>query len=175
MIDLNLDNQLSDLLKDLIRLEETLQNKVVRSGLVATAKPIKKDMKSLAPKRSGVLAASVNHKQLTKAQKQRVDIAASDTAIIVGPNKKANGTDVTWRANFIEEGVRPHDINRHYTRKLGRSLKMKIGGRVITGDVKHPGLKANPFMKKSIKQNESNIPNLFYKGMAKTLDRIRAQ
>lgn len=168
-------DDIDNILKSLDTLEEKLQKKTIRSSLVYVAKPIKKDMKTLAPKKSGLLAASINHKQLTKTKKQRVGISDSDAAIIVGPNKKINGSDVAWRANFIEEGVRSHEINSKVTKKLGRSLKLKIGNRVLSGDVVHPGLKANPFMEKSIRQNESNIEERFYQGMAKSLDRIRTQ
>lgn len=169
MIDLNLDNQLNDLLKDLTRLEETLQNKVVRSGLVALSKPIKKDMAANAPKNQGYLAQSINHKSLNKRQKSRMNIVDSDVAILVGPNKKVNGFSQARKANLVEGGVKAHTIE-------SKSKVLAIGANgFAAGKIKHPGIKADPFMENALKSNEINISSLFYKGMAKTLDKIRAQ
>jgi len=175
MITLKIETELSSLLNNLNKFEDVLKNKVVRSGLVASSKPIKKSMQSNAPKNRGDLAKSINHKSLNKRQKARLSISHYETAIVIGPNKKINGTSVAWRANFIENGVKAHSIKSKINKKLGRKLKLKVGNRVIEGDIKHPGIKSNPFMEKSINQNESNMPNLFYKGMARSLGRIRKQ
>jgi HK97 gp10 family phage protein len=169
MIDSSFDNQLNDLLKDLNTLEDTLQNKVVRSGLVALSKPIKNDMAANAPKNEGYLEQSINHKSLTKGQKTRLNIDSSDVAILVGPNKKVNGFSQSKKANLVEFGVKAHVIEAKY-----KTLKLGPNGFAM-GKVKHPGIKANPFMEKALKSNESNITGLFYQGMAKTLDKIRAQ
>ena len=169
MILLNLDSQLSSLLKDLSRLEETLQNKVVRSGLVALSKPLKKSMAANAPKNKGYLAQSINHKSLNKRQKSRLNIAPDDIAILVGPNKKVNGFSQSRKANLVENGVKAHVIE-------AKAKALRIGPiGFASGKIKHPGIKADPFMADSLQNNESNLQGLFYKGMAKSLDRIRAQ
>ena len=125
-------------------------------------------MKSLAPKKSGDLAQSINHKSLNKRQKARLSIDDSDVAILAGPNKKVNGENVNWRANFIEGGVKSHFIS-------AKRKKLKIGGNVVNKEIAHPGIKANPFMGKAINNNKENSVSLFYQGMTKTLDKIRAQ
>jgi HK97 gp10 family phage protein len=175
MITFENSNDIDKILESLLELSATLQVKAIRSGLSSAANPVKASMRSLAPRKSGRLAESVNHRQIKEKEKSGYNVKPNDMAIIVGPNKKIDGTDVTWRANFIEEGVRSHEINTKFTKKLGRSLKLKIGNKVLGKGVTHPGIKANPFMAKSIKQNDSNVPVRFYQGMAKTLDKIRAQ
>jgi len=176
MITLTTNNDIDNILKSLADFEIKLQNKAIRSGLTAVAAPIKKAMRQNAPKKTGRLAASITQKLLNKSQKASLSITNTDVALVVGPNKQTpTFTNVSWRAIFIEEGVRAHEINTKVTRKLRRSLKLKIGGRVLTGGVKHPGLKANPFMARSIEQNKSSIEPRFYQGMAKMLDKIRVQ
>ena len=167
MIDFN-GNDTESILKALDELEVTLQSKIVRSGLVSAISPVKKDMKSLAPKKSGDLAQSINHKSLNKRQKARLNIDESTVAILAGPNKKVNGENVNWRANFIEGGVKKHFIK-------AKRKKLKIGGNIVSSEIEHPGIKANPFMEKAISNNEANSVSLFYQGMAKTLNKIRAQ
>lgn len=169
MFTLDIDEQLTNLLKELTEFELTVQNKVVRSGLVALSKPLKKSMIDNAPKDHGYLAQSINHKSLRPNQKARLNIAADDVAIIVGPNKKVNGFSQSRKANLVEGGVKAHVIE-----SKNKKLRMGAGG-FAEGKIKHPGVKANPFMGDSLEQNESNLSGLFYQGMAKTLDRIRAQ
>jgi len=169
MFSLNLGHELSTLLKELNELEDSVKNKVVRSGLVALSKPLKKSMASKAPKDQGYLAQSINHKSLNKRQKSRMNIAADDVAILVGPNKKVNGFSQSRKANLVENGVKAHVIQSN-----NKPLKIGPTG-YASGKIKHPGIKANPFMANALQDNESNLQGLFYKGMAKSLDRIRAQ
>jgi len=169
MISIDLDSQLSTLLKDLDKLEEVTRNKVVRSGLVALSKPLKKSMASNAPRDQGYLAQSINHKSLNKRQKSRLNVAPDDVAILVGPNKKVNGFSQSRKANLVENGVKAHVIESN-------NKPMKVGPTgYASGKIKHPGIKASPFMADALQDNESNLQGLFYKGMAKSLDRIRAQ
>jgi HK97 gp10 family phage protein len=169
MFSLNLNNELSTLLKELNELEDVIQSKVVRSGLVTLSKPLKKSMAANAPKDQGYLAQSINHKSLNKRQKSRLNIATVDVAIIVGPNKKVNGFSQSRKANLVENGVKAHVIQSN-----NKPLKIGRTG-YASGKIKHPGIKANPFMANALQENESNLQDLFYKGMAKSLNRIRAQ
>jgi HK97 gp10 family phage protein len=151
-------------------MEISIQNKVIRTGLVSAINPVKKDMKSFAPKKSGELSRSINHRTLNNRQKARLGIDNSSVAVLAGPNKKVNGENVNWRANFIESGVKSHTI-----KPKEKGGKLRIGNKILANEVYHPGVKANPFMEKAIDNNQQNIPNLFYQGMAKTLNKIRAQ
>jgi HK97 gp10 family phage protein len=169
MISLKADDQLSTLLNALSELESVMSNKVVRSGLVALSKPIKKSMAAHAPRNQGYLAQSINHKSLTKRQKSRLSMANGDVALLIGPNKKVNGFSQSRKANLVEHGVKAHDIT-------SKGKPLTIGGSgFAVGKIKHPGIKADPFMANALQDNESNVSGLFYQGMAKSLDRIRAQ
>lgn len=168
MYTLEVNDQINQVLKELTTFELTVQNKIVRSGLVSLSKPLKKSMATNAPKNKGYLSQSINHKTLRKTQKARLGITETDIAIIVGPNKKVNGFSQSRKANLIEGGVKAHKISP-------KDKSIKIGNNFVSGDIHHPGVAENPFMADSLSQNESNLANLFYQGMTKTLDRIRAQ
>lgn len=172
MIEFEANNNITDVLKELSKFEDVIKNKAIRSGLVSLSNPVKKSMKANAPNDSGDLAESINHKSLNDRQKSRLNIDNNDVAIVVGPNKKVDGRNVNWRANFIEEGVKSHDIN---VKKTGALKRLKLGEKIISGPVIHPGIKANPFMSKAIQSNESNFEALFYKGLARSLKRVRSQ
>ena len=172
MIYFEANDDIEKLIIELNQFEEKLKHKVVRSGLVSLARPVKKSMKANAPQDDGDLAKSINHKLLNKRQKSRLSIDSDEVAILVGPNKKVNGFHKGFIANFIEDGVKPHSIKA--IKKHDKTMKFGSGD-FFSGEINHPGIKANPFMERSIDQNDQNFEELFYKGMARTLDKIRAQ
>lgn len=165
-------NNIDELLAELDQLIVKLQNKAVRSGLVAVAAPVKRTMRELAPKQHGSLAQSVNHRLLNKRQKARLSIADDQVAIIVGPNKKVQGANVAWKANMLEHGIKAHNIKPKKSNKKG---VLRIGGDFASGDIKHPGVKANPFMARAIEQHQGDVEPRFYQGLTKALARIRQQ
>ena len=91
MIKTSFSPSLDSLLRELKHLEDSLQKKAIRSGLVQAVKPIKKTAKQLAPKKAGALAQAVGHRQLSKRAKSRLGIPKDTDAIIVGTNRKING------------------------------------------------------------------------------------
>lgn len=75
----------------------------------------------------------------------------------------ASSTTATIRVGashgiFIEEGTRPHVIRAKYA----NALRFEVGGEVIYAkEVRHPGTKANPFLKPAFEKHSKK----FIKGL----------
>ncbi len=99
------------MLADLKKLEQKLQDKAVRSGLVAFVAPIKRKAKELAPKMSGDMAKAIGHRQLSKRAKGRLGIASTTQALLVGPNRKVNGKYQGKKGLWHEYGTERMNMN----------------------------------------------------------------
>lgn len=170
-LDIQLDTQAIQ--KQLDELADGIRTKAVRAGLVKAASPIKRSMKSLAPKLTGDLAKAVGHKTLSKRDAARIDLFAGSAnrvsvvnpgvAIIVGPNRKnAQGYNQAYKATLMEHG----------TSNGWRDFK-RVRLRDRPG-YHSDGFRGTYFMTRSLQQNESGMTDRFYQGVAAYLNRIDA-
>ena len=96
----------------------------------------------------------------TGALRQSIQSRFEPLRGIVGVNAKY--------ALYVHEGTRPHDIFPVRKRALANVRKGQFFGR----HVKHPGTKANPFMKRSVDQAMPQITNYFKQALSNILKRI---
>lgn len=96
MITLELDDDLVAVLK---RVESRLVDRAIRKGVSSAANPVRQEMKSRAPKRTGVLRREIRKKSSTE----------HDTAIVrVGVSYRKN-VAIWQRALFQERGTKHMD------------------------------------------------------------------
>lgn len=171
-LDIQLDTQAIQ--KQLDSLADGIRTKTVRAGLVKAASPIKKTMKSLAPRLTGDLAKAVGHKTLSKRDAARIDLFAGGSnrisvvnpgvAIIVGPNRKnTQGYNQAYKATLMEHGVKPG-----FRRYKKARLRSRYSGYMTEG------FRGTYFMARALEQNESGMTDRFYEGVAAYLNRIDA-
>lgn len=108
----------------LAQLDDGLQKKAVRAGLVFGAQPIKAAMRANAPKLTGALSRSIGHQSLSETAKARAGISADLEAVSIGPQKvrlsaRQLGKGLTrspfsgeaWLVHILEEtGAKPHRV-----------------------------------------------------------------
>ena len=108
---------------------------VAKAALRDAAGEIRKEMRSSAPMKKGVLRSSI---------KVVIDNRAKDSpAVFVGSIGRQG-----WYARFIERGTRPHRIpvatvGRGTTRRANQ-VRLSFGGRVVAS-VDHPGIAPRPW------------------------------
>ena len=119
-----------DVEKLLSKLPDKIGAKVLKQSMRAATKPMVKQAKSLAPKRTGKLQKSIKVKDSRKKIK-------GNHAVLFGVTKEAP------HAHLIEYGTQPHAI------KVKDKRFLKIGGLEIFGlkEVHHPGTRARPFLR----------------------------
>lgn len=105
----------------------------LRQGLQAILKDVRDTARREAPKRTGALARSIGY-----------------TTRQTGPNSVSGTVQATAKhAVFVAEGTRPHLI----VPRRARFLRFVVGGRVVYARVvRHPGTRANPFLKRAAAQ-----------------------
>jgi hypothetical protein len=171
-LDIQIDTQ--DVKNRLDELADGLRNRAVRAGLVKAAAPIKRSMKSLAPKLSGDLSKSIGHKTLSRRDAARIDLFAGGSnrvsvenpgvSIIVGPNRKnARGYSQAYKATLMEHGVK---------RGFRRYKKPRKGSQSL--GYMYEGFSGTYFMARSLEQNQSGMNDRFYAGVSAYLNRIDA-
>lgn len=62
-----------------------------------------------------------------------------------------------WYARFFEEGADPHDIKPRRRSRKRKALRIRGLGRRFYSRVRHPGIRPNPFFRRSIERNEYKI------------------
>lgn len=158
-----------------------LRFKAVRSGLRQAAKPIAQAMQRLAPQgETGALRQSINIISLRERQAERLggtlaELRQTDpdlVTMIIGPNKRVGGRTRGWLAHIIEFGAKPHRIRTQFGRRL------RIGRDVVSGELRHPGIRAQPFIEPAAEGTEAAQQTAFFQGLSKhltTLARKRAK
>jgi HK97 gp10 family phage protein len=118
---------------DISRLTEALQQAAQQSGittqqvLIQAANHILAEMESRVPVKSGVLRNSLG-------------VQVETDKVIIGPR-----ADQAPYAGFVEFGTKAHIIE---PKKAGGVLVFNVGGtKVFTRKVRHPGTKAQPYVR----------------------------
>lgn len=128
-----------------------VRNRISRKALEYAATPILKTAKQLARPRAkrrnkkfeeliGKAGTNVFGKtgSIRKALVRKTEMKNGEPLVKVGSLKRA-----FW-SNFVHQGTKPHDI------KINRG---PFAGRTI----RHPGAKANPFLKRALEMNHSEF------------------
>lgn len=159
------------------QLSQGLQDKAVRTGLHSAGNLLVQAMRSNAPDdgrtQANRLARAVskgvareNQRVITDQGPSYVKSTPGFMGMIVGPNKKVEGNSVTSIASITEWGAKPHVIRARNILK-----RLVISGSPVGRVVHHPGVKGERWMQKSGEQVSSLIPEAFYKGLEKWLDK----
>lgn len=106
MIDFDISPSPDRLDKQLLKLEQALQGKAVRTGIVAAIAPIKREIKATAPRKSGALAGGVGHVAVSKSAQGRLGKGGQVT-ILVGVTRNKQG----YKAIYQEYGTERMDAN----------------------------------------------------------------
>lgn len=172
--------------RQLKALSGSVQTKGVRAGLVYAIKPVKDRAKQLAPVNSGALRESIGHLSLSKSAKSRLGlVSTAHTALVVGPTKKVLDESGKKRSQaykywFMEFGTSPAVIKprkRKRNKYTGAPLAgpdkkaILVGGKPY-GRANHPGVKANPFLARSLEAHDDQMPDRFWQGVEKYLIKI---
>jgi hypothetical protein len=151
----------------LAAIEDGLKGSVVRRGLDVAAAPLVAAMENNAPVDRGDLSKSIGKSKLSKTAAARIgfeDLKPGEQVILVGPNRKVKGRHRGRIANLVEEGTDPHEISSEGL--------LSISKRVFVKKVKHPGIKATHFMKRSLMESEAGIEDRFFAGMEEKLNKL---
>lgn len=151
MIDAKFTPDLSQTIKELSKLEEELQFKAVRAGLVASIAPVKKSAKSMAPKDSGLLEQSIGHRMLSKRAKGRLSVPNSTVALLVGATRKVKigSTDGSERKGYQHHKLLWHEYGTKY-------------------------MNAHPFLEPANELHQAGFLLRFNQGLAKHLAKLNA-
>ena len=156
-----------EILRDLDQLDRVLKTKAVRSGLTEVSKPIRRAMKSLAPRRTGLLRRSIGTRNLSATAQQRLDLWTRDrrddvleagtVAVLIGPNRRIGGVNRARIAALLEFGT------KSFTNKG-----------TFPG-TRNPGIRARRFMGRALDVNLTQVERLFFRGMARRLDELSSR
>ena len=142
---------------------KTLESKVARKEAVKILKkgapPLKREMKRLAPKKSGALRDSI----VTRRGKKRRDLGET---VLVGP-RGGKGKKAAPHAHLVELGTR----GGTYTAKSGSFTVFKSGGGVVrTKSITRRGSKAVKFIERTFKSKSRDAQERIFKAVNKLVD-----
>ena len=142
---------------------KTLESKVARKEAVKILKkgapPLKREMKRLAPKKSGALRDSI----VTRRGKKRRDLGET---VLVGP-RGGKGKKAAPHAHLVELGTR----GGTYTAKSGSFTVFKSGGGVVrTKSITRRGSKAVKFIERTFSSKSRDAQERIFKAVNKLVD-----
>ena len=142
---------------------KTLESKLARKEAVKILKkgapPLKREMKRLAPKKSGALRDSI----VTRRGKKRRDLGET---VLVGP-RGGKGKKAAPHAHLVELGTR----GGTYTAKSGSFTVFKSGGGVVrTKSITRRGSKAVKFIERTFKSKSRDAQERIFKAVNKLVD-----
>lgn len=129
--------------KELERKSRTVIARSARAILVPPVKaaaPTGPGKHGRYPHAAGTLAKKVGARQVRLRSGEMA-------AVSVGPKRGRNGA---WWAGWVIRGTKPHVIRARYAKSLF------FNGSNIT-EVRHPGAKANPFVKRGVQGKEARL------------------
>ncbi|MCU7917070.1 MAG: hypothetical protein KZQ95_01775 [Candidatus Thiodiazotropha sp. (ex Epidulcina cf. delphinae)] len=180
MVDVVFDPPIESLIAKLKRLEGNLPTKGMRTALVASVAPLKRNIKTSVRDVTGSLRKSIGHRSISKSAKVRLGFSSDEVALLVGATRKVAGSigapagkkwDQNYKLNWLERGVRPHTIpdvgktNRFRGRKV-----LKFGGGYAIS-VEHPGFSGRQIVWKALQATRSRQQSLFNRKLHAFLDR----
>lgn len=180
MIREEFDPPIESLIAKLQRLEGDLPTKGMRSALVASVAPIKRNIKTSISDVTGSLGKSIGHRSISKSGKSRLGYSADKIVLLVGATRKVAGSigappgkkwDQNYKLNWLERGVKPHDIpNVGKTNRFRNRKVLKFGGGYAIS-IEHPGFSGRQIIWKSLQAARSKQQTLFNQKLKKYLDK----
>jgi len=144
---------IEDILNALKELPAKMQRGVIVAALKDAGKPIRDEAKSNVHSVSGDLARSI--KTVTVAKKYSVG---------GGPRVRVtSGSKAAFYASIVEGGAKPHDI------KPKNKKSLKFGGGVVKS-VRHPGIKAQNFMRRAFESKGAEAIKRFGESLGPKLE-----
>ena len=142
---------------------KTLSDKVARKEAVKILKkgapPIKREMKRLAPKKSGALRDSI----VTRRGKKRRDLGET---VLIGP-KGGRGKKAAPHAHLVELGTR----GGTYTAKSGSFTVFKSGGGVVrTKSITRRGSKAVKYIQRTFSSKSQAAQDKIFNAVKKLVE-----
>jgi HK97 gp10 family phage protein len=126
-----------------------LEKNIMRSALGMGARVIMREAKSLAPVGAPSNTNAKKYGGYAGALKDSVRVKSGFTkkgeayASVKAGGRTKRGADVFY-AHIVEFGARSHMI------KPNKKKHMEIGGKFVAGEVSHPGIRAQPFMRPAV-------------------------
>lgn len=129
---------LNDIMQNLSALGKRIEGQAIRSGLTVSAAVVRDEARIRA---KGRIPSAIKSGSSRKNQDGTFSIR-----VYVDERKYAGA----YTAFFQEYGVKPHMIPK--APKGGKSARtlLKIGDKVVTGPVQHPGHAAHPFLRPAL-------------------------
>jgi len=164
------------------QLEGTLlQEKAQKAGVRAIAKPLKRDLLSEIPSKTGTLRSSIGYKVMTKKFKSFAGVPVEDFAMEVGATRRVLDKHMkhpkkrlqVYLLRFLNDGVSRHTIKR---RKSVFTNKMKRGGlyngKNFGREVNHTGFTGRKITEYVNMKHKDQMDNYFVRGAAKYLEKF---
>ncbi|HRJ40834.1 MAG TPA: HK97 gp10 family phage protein [Caldilineaceae bacterium] len=136
-------DQLSAQLQELAKVAEPSEQ---RAALMAGGVPIRNEARRLVPKRSMQLHDSITVRPSDRRQQKRYG-----AAVLVGPKGGREGAPY---AHLVEFGTKPHTI------KPPKGKLLRIMGRFFRLGVRHPGARAQPYMRPAFDTKRGEALNI---------------
>lgn len=151
--------------------------KVLRSALMASAKPTADMAKALAPVASkphtGLKGEIFEPGELKKSigRRSKLNHYGHAAEVDVGSHGKKAG----WYAKFVEFGTDPHFLNRGAKKDTSRFLSGLKYRSAANKRKKHPGAKPHPFLRPAWAATENQAAALFAAKLKKSIERAHKQ
>lgn len=127
-----------ELERALVKMGPKVARSVTNKAMTAARKPVVKAIRESVPTADGDLKKSIGAKAKTfKRRTIRMNIIGARSRTIIRDGQRKNPA---MYAHLVEFGTKAH--------RIGPGRVMRIGDRIITGPVSHPGTRPNPFMRK---------------------------
>lgn len=153
--------------KGMAQLEKALSEMGARAGkkvllgaLRDAAKPVRSQMRAAAPRKSGTLRKAIKTKAI--AGKGSTNNVAT---VMIGTFKEGKQSPGFY-AKFLEYGTKAHDIPSPTAGRGKNKTKNKavvaFGGKIF-GRVRHPGIKAKPFIAPAFERTHKQATEILAK------------
>lgn len=138
-----------------------LNNKVARRDVVRIlrkgAPPIKREMKKLAPKRTGRLEKAISTRRGRRGR-------SLGEVVLIGPRLGSRGVPY---AHLVELGTKS---GKYRTRKGGFSVITKGGSMIRTPEINHPGVKGQFFIDRAFESKSKESAEKIQKYLIKLIE-----
>jgi len=170
--------------KELNALSEELKYKAVRAGVAKVSGSGAKIMKQKVSVDRGEIKKSIRRRMISKSAKRRLGYGDNAVVQYVGSIIQVSKDDGGWIGNILEGGAKAHVIQPKTRMRRVDAFKQaqgmahkKLAGGLSDGNtffgkkVRHPGIRATHFVKRTDDKNNARAVGLFYAGVRDYLSR----
>lgn len=163
MLDINISTtDFEQVRRKIEALEADLQRKANLAGLRAIAKPLRRDLASSLPVKSGALARSIGYKTLSKRRMGQIGLDGDDAVEVAATRKVTDKSGKrrhqTYKLRFLSYGTAAHTIKA----RPGKFLKLQSGH--FVKEVQHGGIQGKDYLRKVYDKHQSHMAGLFIRG-----------